>query len=88
MDAYVITAASDGLKLVLILSGPPVIAALVVGLMVSLLQATTQVQEQTLTFVPKLVAIILVLMLMGPLGMNELQKYTVDLFTNYMGYFK
>jgi len=83
MDAYIVSVAKQGLFLVLILSGPPVTAALCVGLFVSILQATTQVQEQTLTFVPKLVAIILILVFLGPLGMVEIMGFTRSLFENF-----
>lgn len=51
----------EAMLLMLVLSAPPVLAAMVVGLGVSLFQAATQIQEQTLTFVPKLVAVFLVL---------------------------
>lgn len=83
MDAYIVSIAKQGLFLVLILSGPPVTAALLVGLFVSIMQATTQVQEQTLTFVPKLVAIVLVLAFLGPLGMVELMRFTQKLFETF-----
>ena len=52
--------------------GPILIISLVVGLIISIFQATTQIQEQTLTFVPKLIAIILVLVLGGPWMLNKL----------------
>lgn len=83
MDAYIISIAKQGLMLVLILSGPPVTAALTVGLFVSILQATTQVQEQTLTFVPKLVAIILILTFLGPLGTIKIMKFASSLFESF-----
>lgn len=86
MDSYIVSIAKEGLYLVLILSAPPVLAAMVVGLIVSLLQATTQVQEQTLTFVPKLVAIILVLAFLGQVGMVLLMRYTADLFSSFSTY--
>ena len=56
----------EALTLVLLLSAPLVLTAMVVGLIVSIVQAATQVQEQTLTFVPKLVGIMVVLSLVGP----------------------
>lgn len=86
MDTYVMSVAKEGLYLVLILSAPPVLAALIVGLFVSIMQATTQVQEQTLTFVPKLVAIILVLVVLGPLGMVQIMQYTSYLFDSFSRY--
>lgn len=86
MDSYIVSIAKEGLYLVLILSAPPVLTAMIVGLFVSLLQATTQVQEQTLTFVPKLVAIILVLAFLGQVGMVLLMRYTADLFSSFSTY--
>lgn len=83
MDAYLVSISKQSLYLVLILSGPPVMAALIIGLLVSIMQATTQIQEQTLTFVPKLVAIVLVLVLLGPLGMVEMMEFTTNLFSNF-----
>ncbi len=80
MEANLIQVAKEGLFLVLKLSAAPVLTALVVGLTVSLVQATTQIQEQTLTFVPKLVAIILVLIFLGEYGLSEIMSYTKNLF--------
>ena len=60
--------------------GPILIISLVVGLIISIFQATTQIQEQTLTFVPKLIAIILVLDLGGPWMLNKLVMLTNELF--------
>ena len=60
--------------------GPILIISLVVGLIISIFQATTQIQEQTLTFVPKLIAIILVLVLGGPWMLNKLVMHTNELF--------
>lgn len=62
------------------LAAPLLLSALVVGLVVAILQATTQIQEQTLTFVPKVIAILLVLALLGGLGFSLLGDYTVQLF--------
>ena len=60
--------------------GPILIISLVVGLIISIFQATSQIQEQTLTFVPKLIAIILVLVLGGPWMLNKLVMLTNELF--------
>lgn len=75
--------AKQALFLILILAAPPVLAALVVGLMVSLLQATTQVQEQTLTFVPKMVAVSVVLALFGPVGMGRMVAFMTSLLETF-----
>ena len=69
-----------GVFQILILSAPVLLVAMVVGLVVSIFQATTSIQEQTLTFVPKIVAIMLVLALLGGWMFGNLQQYTQDLF--------
>ena len=56
----------QALFLVLVASGPPVIMSLVIGFMVSVFQATTQIQEQTLSFVPKMIAVFAILAATGP----------------------
>ncbi len=66
---------------ILILAGPILITALVVGLVVSIVQATTSIQEQTLTFVPKIAAIMLVLMLLAGWMFTTLGEYTKNLFS-------
>lgn len=68
--------AVEALYLVLLVSGPVLLASMGVGLAIGLLQAATQVQEQTLTFVPKLVAVALVLALLGSWMGGELLRYT------------
>lgn len=60
--------------------GPILIIALVVGLVVSIIQAATQIQEQTLSFVPKLVAIVLSLILFGNFMLNNLTQFTEKIF--------
>lgn len=62
------------------LSGPVLIVALVIGLLISILQATTQIQEQTLSFVPKLFGILLTLVLLGNFMLNTLISFTQRLF--------
>jgi flagellar biosynthesis protein FliQ len=66
---------------ILLLSGPVLITALVVGLVIAILQATTSIQEQTLTFVPKIAAIMLVLALLAGWMFATLGEYTIDLFS-------
>ena len=58
-------------------SAPILIIAMVVGLIISILQATTQVQEQTLTFVPKMIAVLLSLILLGTFMMNTLIAFQI-----------
>jgi flagellar biosynthetic protein FliQ len=70
----------DGMLVMLKLGGPPLMVALVVGLLVALLQAITQINEMTLAFVPKVLAIGLALMLLGPFMLGTLSSYTLLLF--------
>ncbi len=69
----------EALYLTVLLSAPVVLASLVVGLVVSILQATTQIQEQTLTFAPKLVAVLITLALFAPWIGAQLTKFTASL---------
>lgn len=71
---------TEALYLVLLVSGPPLLVSLVVGLTVGLLQAMTQVQEQTLTFVPKLVAVGLVVTVAGGWMGAEVVRFTGQLW--------
>jgi len=70
----------DGMLVMLKLGGPPLTVALVVGLVVALLQAITQINEATLAFVPKVLAIGAALVLMGPFMLATLSSYTRMLF--------
>jgi len=70
----------EGLLLILILSGGPMLASMMVGFMVSLFQATTQIQEQTLSYVPKLLAVFVTLMIMGPWILSQAVRFTAVLF--------
>jgi flagellar biosynthetic protein FliQ len=69
-----------GIIQVLSLAGPLLLSALIVGLVVAILQATTSIQEQTLTFVPKIIAILTVLALLGGWMFSSLGDYTIQLF--------
>lgn len=70
----------DAFLVMLRVGAPVLIIALVIGLVVSILQATTQIQEQTLSFVPKLFAILLTLVLLGNFMLNTLISFTQRLF--------
>jgi len=69
-----------GIQQVLMIAAPLLLSALVVGLIVAILQATTSIQEQTLTFVPKVFTILLVLAILGGWMFTSLQQYTIELF--------
>jgi flagellar biosynthetic protein FliQ len=70
----------EGVVQTLIIAGPILIIAMVVGLVIAIIQATTSIQEQTLTFVPKIAAILLSLVLLGNWLLNSMVQYTKRLF--------
>lgn len=78
--AEVIEIIRDGVYVLIIISAPLMIVALVVGLAIALLQALTQIQESTLTFVPKVLAMLLVLVLTLPFIIDTLSNYSNKLF--------
>jgi flagellar biosynthetic protein FliQ len=66
----------EGILLVLVLSAAPMLVSMIVGLVVSVLQATTQIQEQTLSFVPKLLATFLTIAILGPWMMQQAVRFS------------
>lgn len=74
--------ARNAIMMSLLISAPVLVAGLVVGLIVGLLQALTQIQEQTVAFVPKLIAMVLVLSLTLPWLVTQMMQYTQEIFTN------
>ena len=70
----------EGVLETLIIAGPILLVGMAVGLIIAILQATTSIQEQTLTFVPKIAAILLALVLFGRFLMQSLSQYTIRLF--------
>ncbi|ULQ59802.1 flagellar biosynthesis protein FliQ [Brucepastera parasyntrophica] len=76
----VINLLRSGIFQILMLSAPILVTALVVGLVVAIFQATTSIQEQTLTFVPKIMSILAVLALLGGWMFASLREYTINLF--------
>lgn len=79
METYV-ELASKALWLIFVLSMPPLLASLIVGLLISFLQALTQVQEQTLTFVPKIIATIITLIIFAGWTLTELKSFAFEVF--------
>ena len=77
---YVILLVRTAVLHILLLAAPILLIGMGVGLIVSIFQATTSIQEQTLTFVPKIVAILVVLILAGPWMFATLEQYTITLF--------
>ena len=69
----------EGLLLVLLLSAGPMLASMLIGLVMGILQATTQIQEQTLSYVPKLAGVFLTIAILGPWILAQSVKFTVVL---------
>lgn len=82
-DSDVLAISGRALYLILILSAPMLISALVVGLIISVIQATTQIQEQTLSFVPKIIVTFVSVILSGPWVASELSKLIRELFIEW-----
>jgi flagellar biosynthetic protein FliQ len=78
----VIKLAEQSIYTILMIAGPMLLLALGVGLLVSIFQATTQIQEQTLAFIPKIVAVLLSLILFGPWMLTLMLDFTNNLFEN------
>lgn len=72
--------AKEAVGAVLLVGGPILGISLLVGLLVSIFQAMTQIQEQTLSFIPKVVAVVAILLLLGPWMLSVLTVYTANLF--------
>ncbi|WP_243296410.1 flagellar biosynthesis protein FliQ [Bacillus litorisediminis] len=80
----VIYIAEQGIWAVLLVSGPLLVLALVVGLVVSIFQATTQIQEQTLAFIPKIVAVLLGIVFFGPWMLGQMLTYAQSVWSNLL----
>lgn len=83
MPEYFVAIAKQSLFLALVLTAPPVLTAMLVGLTISILQATTQIHEQTLTFVPKLFAIVATLAIAGPWMLAQLVTFTASIYDSF-----
>jgi flagellar biosynthetic protein FliQ len=81
-EELVLRLGQETLKTTAMLAGPMLLAALVVGLLVSVFQAVTQINEATLTFIPKMIVVGLVLVLAAPWMMDVMNQFTIQLFDN------
>ncbi|HCA27176.1 MAG TPA: flagellar biosynthetic protein FliQ [Betaproteobacteria bacterium] len=78
----VMTIGQQAIRIALLLSAPPLIAGLAVGLLVSIFQAATQINEMTLSFIPKLVAMFVTLLIAGPWMLSLMVGYMHQLFSS------
>lgn len=82
-QSQVIQLAYQGMLLILILSAPPILISMFFGILVAIFQAATQIQEQTLSFTIKLVAVTLTLMFMGGWLGAQIMSFASDIFLNF-----
>ncbi|MDK2798568.1 MAG: flagellar biosynthesis protein FliQ [Clostridiales bacterium] len=87
-QGLVIDLAQNALFTVLLLSGPMLGLGLLVGLAISIFQATTQIQEQTLSFIPKIIVILGSMIVFGPWMLSTAVEFTQNLFLNINNYLK
>lgn len=84
MEQQVLDIARDAVLTIIKIASPLLGVALIVGLAVSIFQATTQIQEQTLSFVPKIIAVFLAVFVFGSWMMTTLKEFTIRLYDNIL----
>ena len=84
----VVTIMRNALYMIVQVSAPLLLVSLVIGLVVSIFQTVTSIQEQTMTFVPKIVCVFLTLMLLGHWILNTISEYITELWGNFAQYIR
>ncbi|MDF2986648.1 MAG: flagellar biosynthetic protein FliQ [Eubacterium sp.] len=87
-ESSIIYIAQEALKIIIYVSAPILIISMVVGLIISIFQATTQIQEQTLTFVPKILSVVAAIALFGSWMLRVLIEYTQGILINMNQFIK
>ena len=82
----VIQIAEQAVWVVLLVAGPLMLIALITGLIISIFQATTSIQEQTLAFAPKIIAVLVAIVFFGPWMVSRMSNYFVDILSNLTRY--
>ena len=85
-EGVILDVAREAFMTIIITSAPPLLVSLVIGLIVSIFQTVTSIQEQTLTFVPKIIAVFLTLMLLGGWMLNKMVDFMTKLWNNFSLY--
>lgn len=81
-NSFVIEITNQAIKVTLMLAAPMLAGALIVGILVSLFQAVTQINEQTLSFIPKVLVIVMALVILSPWMMETITSFTHDLYVS------
>lgn len=80
MEGELVALGVDTFKIALMLALPGLLVGMFMGLAVSIFQATTQINEMTLSFIPKIIAVVIVIILTMPWMLNEIQDFTISVF--------
>jgi flagellar biosynthetic protein FliQ len=81
-EEMVMSLGTEAIKTTIMIAGPLLLASMAIGIIVSILQAITQINESTLTFIPKMVAILVVLAIMAPWMLDVMEHYTIEVIGN------
>lgn len=81
-EADIIAVGKEAIQTVLLVAAPPLGLGLLVGLIISIFQATTQIQEQTLTFIPKILAVLVAIVIFGPWMLRVIISFTENIYLN------
>lgn len=84
----VVAIANEALYLIILTSAPVLLVSLVIGLIISIFQTVTSIQEQTLTFVPKIIGVFVALMVVGQWMLTEMTDFMSNLWSNFSLYVK
>ncbi len=87
-EAYLITLAQNAITVMLVIAGPILLISLLIGTIISLIQAATQVNEVTMTFIPKIIGIGLVLVFLGSWMMQQILVFTTGIFNSLPNFVK
>ena len=79
----VLDIASQAIYTIIVVSAPLLLVSLIIGLIISIFQTVTSIQEQTLTFVPKILAVLVGMMIFGSWILTQLTEYITDLWSNF-----
>ena len=85
-EGQVLDVMRDSFYVIIVCSAPMLLTSVIVGLIVSIFQTVTSIQEQTLTFVPKILSIFIALIIFGPFILNVLMDYITNLWNNFSIY--
>ena len=81
-EDFIMGLGAEAVKTMIYLAGPLLLCAMVIGIIVSVLQAVTQINEATLTFIPKMIGVIVILAVMAPWMMRVMQEYSANILSN------